>query len=204
MNGAGGADGAARRRAAVVAVLVAATVPNMVCATGRTPDLNRGLASWLIVGQSPIPERLLVQRYPMGGPPVDAGLDMDGAMAALGPAEGDVVATFSFDSQVSESFLVSLGRLARRDPKVVGVCLHPESVAAGPRPRGLIVATRGGDGWPTGALIRRSFEDYYGWDDAYEAVIARLDELRASATLVEQRDLAQGETLTVWRIAPGP
>ncbi len=191
-----------RRLYAAIGLIGLATVPNASNAVGLNPDMNRGLISWVLIGQSPILEELLGQRYPVGGPAQDVGLDMDAVMASVDPAEGAIVAAFSDGSQVSESFLVSLGRVARRDPRVVGVCLHPEGVASGPRPVGLVVTHRDGDGWPTAEQIRRSFTDYYGWQDAYEAVIDRLDDLRASAVLVDQRPLTQGETVTVWTISP--
>lgn len=195
--------GADRRRlGGVIALLGLASLPNVTNAVGLAPDMNRGLVSWVLMGQSPIREELLGQRYPVGGPARDVGLDMDAVMASIDAPPGAIVAAFSDGSQVSESFLVSLGRIARQDPRVVGVCLHPEGIAQGPRPVGLVVTHRDGDGWPTDEAIRRSFTDYYGWQDAYEGVIDRIDRLRADATLADQRDLTQGERVSVWRIAP--
>jgi len=192
----------------VVALVAVASVPTALNVRPGLVDLNRGMASWLLLGQSPIQEWLLVQRYPVGGPPQDLDLDVSALVSTLrsaGLSDDTPIAALSLDSQVSESFLVSLLRIERHNHRTHGVTRHQEEFVRGiPAAGALVVAHRDGDGWPESGAIVDVFANYYGWDEVYRPVLDRMAALQPLAVQLDQRPLGEEDTLTVWRLGPSP
>jgi hypothetical protein len=191
--------------AAVVALLVLAAAPTALNVRAGLLDFDRGLASWLLLGQSPIRDDLVAPRYPLGVAPADHGVAVDEVIAALeqaGVGRSEPIAAFSFDSQVSESFLVSLLRIERRNFHTQGVSLHPDQLVQGPAPRALVHVHRGDDPWPSNEDVIEAFRRFRGWDEGHRPVLTRLDELRRGATLLDQRPLAAGDSIDVWLLTP--
>ena len=189
-----------------VALLILASLPSALTVRGGVLDLNRGLVSWLLLGQSPIREDLMGHRYPLGGPPTWHGVEVDDVVevlrrAGVGPQEP--IAVFTLGAQVSESFLVSLCRMERGNVHAMGVILHADQVADGePPPAALVTVVRSGRAWPSREDLVRAISLYDGWDDAYEPLLDRMEQLRAGATLVDQRPLPQEESIAVWTLSP--
>jgi len=196
-----------RRSALVVAValVVLASVPSVLNVRSGLLDLDRGLVSWGLLGQSPIREDLIGHRYPLGGPPSWHGVDVEELVAGLrGAGVGDdgPVAAFTLGAQVSESFLISLLRMERGNMHAMGVTLHSDQVIQGrPPPAAVVTVTRSGRLWPERQDVVRAVSLYDGWDDAYEPLLDQMEQLRAGAVLLEQRSLPEGETLAVWVLA---
>ena len=196
-----------RRGAAVaVALIVLASAPTVLCVRAGLIDLDRGLVSWLLLGQSPIREELLGHRYPLGGAPSWPGVEVDQVVSALrgaGVGDDQPIAVFTLGAQVSESFLVSLCRMERGNVGVMGVTLHPDQVVQGqPPPAALVTVVRSGRAWPSRQDVTRALSMYDGWDDAYLPLLDRVEELRGGATLVDQRPLPEDESIAVWTLAP--
>ncbi len=204
----GAALDAARRRlgrsgAIGAAALVAlAWLPNSVNGGPEPPDWNPGVASWLVAGSSPLPEAWIGRRYPMGGPPVDHGIDLSALpdwLAQHGIGRDDLVLAMSVDSQVTESYLLSLARIARRSVALIGFTLHPDAVVERHgQARALLYVTRSGEEFPTAEEVRLAHEQYFGWDEGYSALLGVPDRLRARAAGGFKQDLREGEVLHLW------
>lgn len=184
-----------------VALVSAMSLPTALTVRPEIVDLNPGLAEWLIAGISPIPEPWIGHRYPIGWPPVDSGLHLDEAFDELrerGLEPEDRVLVFAYDTLVTESFLVSLGRITRRSHIVAGASRHPETLLEGPPPKALIVAHRDGIGWPSQEEVIRVYEDFDGFEEDYRPAIEAMDRMKGHGQAIARRRLDGGERLTVW------
>jgi hypothetical protein len=188
----------------VVALILLASVPSFLSVRGGLLDLNRGVGSWLLLGQSPVREDLVGHRYPLGGPPTWHGVEareIASVLRAAGVADDQPIAVFTIAAQVSESFLVSLCRMERGNVHTMGITMHPDQVIHGrPAPAALVTVVRSDRAWPSRQDLVRAMSLYDGWDDAYLPLLDRMDELRVGATLVDQRPLAEGESIAVWTL----
>lgn len=192
--------------ALAVALIALATVPSVLSVRPGLVDLNRGLASWTLLGQSPLREDLLGHRYPLGDPPIWHGVEVDEVVALLrqeGVDDDESIAVFTLGAQVSESFLISLVRIERANLGAMGVTAHSDQVVnERPGPAAMVTVTRSGRAWPERQDVVRAVSLYDGWDPSYEPLLDRLEQLRAGARLVGQRALPEGETIAVWVLAP--
>jgi len=186
---------------AAVSLVALMTLPSVTTSRPELIELNPGVGAWLITGQSPIPAPWIGHRYPIGWAPVDSGLRLDEAFEEL-EAEGlepdDRVLVFAYETMVTESFLVSLGRISRRSHVVAGASRHPETLLEGSPPKALIVAHRDGIGWPSREEVIQVYEEFAGFDEDYRPAIEAMADLSTSARAIARRDLFGGEHLTVW------
>ena len=192
--------------ALAAALLLLATLPNVVLSGPRIPDWEAGLRTWVLLGISPLPESLVGPRYAIAAPPRDTGLAIDALVGWLeeqGIDSTQPILVFTADTRVTDSYLVSLLRIARRSSEVLSFTLGPDAVLErSAEAKALIYVTRDEQQLPTSAQVRAAHEAFFGWQEQHEPLLERVDRVAGRATDGFKRPLAEGETLWVWRLAP--
>ncbi|MEE2829983.1 MAG: hypothetical protein VX498_12405 [Myxococcota bacterium] len=197
-----------RRGTVVVVLLVAAMqVPALLTSSPGLVDIGPSLRSWLLLHQSPLDERVLGGRFPLGGPPVDTGLDMDANFEILrraGVLEGDRIAVFSTpEVQVTEHYQVILGRIAHGGMGIYGLTVHPEGfLTPEGRPTALLFIHRGSEPWPAADDLVRAHDSHDEWKENFEPLKDELESWKSGAELLIERELADSDRLALWRLAP--
>lgn len=164
------------RRPALLGAVAAALVTLPALFTARPgEDLDPGVASWALHHRSPLPERWVGERFPLGQRPDGRALDVGqlaDALDGIGVAEDAPLLVLSTDGQISESQLLSVLRIERRSAAVYGVVVHPEAVVENAGRVQALVDLRGGEGWPNDAAIVGAYEQRFGWEDNPELLAA--------------------------------
>jgi len=196
--------GRAGKSAAVLAIFLI-SLPAFLSAVPGQVDLSRGLGSWLLVHQSPLPASFLGERHELARVPERSGLDLESAIQELKDATGKempVVAAFSADSaQVTEHYQIVLGRIAMGGLGVHGLTTHPEGFIAGTHPpSALFFVHRGGDSWPDRDRLMAAHNEHDRWKPEFEQLAEQLASWRSGASLLATQQLADGEQLSIWRL----
>lgn len=188
--------------AAAAAILLAASVPVVANSWPLEPDWNPGLKTWAVLGQSPLPESVVGRRYPMGGPPRDHGIELEALpdwLAQHGIGPDDLVLALSVDAQVTESYLLSLARMARRSVAIIGFTNHPDGVQERHGDaKALLYITRDGTNFPGPEQVRQAHEQYFGWEPQHAPLLEVVPQLEARATGGFKQQLAGDDVLHVW------
>jgi len=187
--------------------LILAQLPAMLVLKPELADYPPGIRSWLLLNQSPVSEELLGERHPLARSPESSGLDMAGAIRGVQdtldkPALSLVV--FSADNaQVTEHYQVVLGRIGLGSLELRGLTTHPEGfLRSQTPPDALFFVHRGGEDWPSRDRLVAAHESYDQWQPQFEGLVRLLTQWRSGAELLEVQTLADGELLSVWRLAP--
>lgn len=204
---AAGLQAAARRLGAAGAVIgalvvAAATLPAVITSQEQTPDVPPGLRDWILNSRSPLPESWIGERFPLGAPPQDVGLRIEGSLDLLekqGLGEDDLVLVFSDDGLVNESAMWSFGRIHRGNQQVLGLTLDPQGIFEhGHRARALIFVHDTPGSWPQDRNLIAAHERFFGFEEETRPLLPLVRGLRAGATLVEERRLRTETTLSTW------
>lgn len=167
-------------RLALLGAVAAALVTLPALFTARPgEDLDPGVASWALHHRSPLPERWVGERFPLGQRPDGRALDVGqlaDALDGIGVAQDAPLLVLSTDGQISESQLLSVLRIERRSAAVYGVVVHPEAVVENAGRVQALVDLRGGEGWPDDAAIVGAYEQRFGWEEN-PALLAAMREL---------------------------
>ena len=190
-----------------VTTLLAVQLPVPLALNDDAIDLPNGLRSWLFLNRSPISEEFLGHRHRLAHPPERVGLDLPAALGAVGLNTGErgvSVAVFSaHDAQVTESYQVTLGRMATKSVDVFGLTLHPDHfLNVTTPPDVLLYVHRDGLAWPSRAALIEAHERRHAWNPEFEALAERLEQWAVGAQNVGNQELRGGERLSIWRLAP--
>ncbi len=187
----------------VSAVIIASLLPN-AARSGTHPNLPQGaLAGWLVGGASPLPESWIGERFPIGAEPLGLGLDVGGLVqdvARHGTPASAPIAVWSSSSAVSESQLLSLLRMERRNRAADGVTVNPEWFEQAVPALGALVTVHPGAqpcGPPDLETVRREFEIRFGWEDR-PALVQALHAVPTTGTLVRDQLLELDARLCAW------
>lgn len=188
-------------------VALVAQLPALVTLKPELADYPRGLRSWMLLNQSPIPVAVLGERHPLAPSPEASGLDMTAAVTRVQAALGKralTLAVFSADNaQVTEHYQVVLGRIGLGSLELKGLTTHPEGFLRGQAPPdALFFVHRGGEDWPDRDRLVAAHQSYDHWQPEFEELARLLGEWKSGAELLEIQPLADGEQLSVWRLTP--
>lgn len=188
-----------RRVALASALGVLVTLPAILTARPGE-DLDPGVAAWALQNRSPLPERWVGERFPLGQRPDGHLLDVASfadRLEGVGVPANAPVVVLSTDGQVSESQLLSVLRIERRSAAVFGVVVHPETVAERGAEFAALIDLRSASGWPGDDAIIDAHERRFGWEqnDALLAAMRGMGERFGEAS----QPYPVGEsTLQVW------
>ncbi len=197
----------------VAGAVALASWPHLVTAGGVAPDLPLGLRSWTLLGRSPLPEAWIGERFLLGDPPQDLGLNLEEILddlAEQGLSHKEPLLLFSDDPQIAESHLVSLARIHRWSGSALGMTLHPDAVLENGAGAGALVyvqesrETRGalGEIWPDAAQLSAAQGRYFG-GEADPKLLEILLQHRERSQHVGVRQLGNGAVVSSWRLRPG-
>jgi len=184
-------------RAAALVVLALCQLPAVFTVREELLDLPRGMASWALLGMSPLPSEVIGERYPVGDPPRDSLLGLQDRLAELELGPDEELVVFASDAMIAESFLVSLSRIERGTLAVHGVVLHPGSVRELADPRAFLFVTPT-PAWPDDDLIRQAFLDRLDDTDPSQVVEAAAG-WASDVAPVGAVELASGGYAVTWR-----
>jgi hypothetical protein len=190
--------------AASVLLVALASTPAVITSSEQIPDVPPGARDWLLNSRSPLPERWIGERFPLGAPPQDVGLHLEEAINSLrsqGLQDDQLLLVFSDDGIVNESALWSFGRIERGNQRVLGLTLDPQAVLETERPAaGLVFVHDTPGSWPQARNLIGAHERFFGFEDEYQPLIPLVAGLREGATLIEERRLKTETTLSVWML----
>jgi len=189
---------------ASVLLVTLASTPVFITSSEDIPDVPPGARDWLLNSRSPLPEEWVGDRFPLGVPPQDVGLQLPEAIDSLrskGLRDDQLLLVFSDDGIVNESALWSFGRIERRNQRVLGLTLDPQAVLENEHPPAALIFVHDTPGsWPEARNLIGAHERFFGFEDEYKPLIPLIAGLREGATLVEERRLKTETTLSLWML----
>ena len=186
---------------AVLLIAVSST-PTIITSSEEIPDVPPGVRDWLLNSRSPLPEQWIGERFPLGVPPQDVGLNLSDTLQILrdnGLDDDELLLVFSDDGIVNESALWSFGRIDRSNQQVLGLTLDPQAILEQGRDAAALIFVHDTPGsWPQDRNLIGAHERFFGFEDEYRPLLPLVASLRDGATLVEERRLKTETTLSAW------
>jgi len=186
---------------AILLITVAST-PAIVTSSEEIPDVPPGARDWLLNSRSPLPEHWIGERFPLGVPPQDVGLNLSDTLQVLrdnGLDDDELLLVFSDDGIVNESALWSFGRIDRSNQQVLGLTLDPQAILERGREAAALIFVHDTPGsWPQDRNLIGAHERFFGFEDEYRPLLPMVAGLRDGAILIEERRLKTETTLSSW------
>jgi len=163
-------------------------------------DLDPGVVAWTLQNRSPLPERWVGERFPLGQRPDGRRLDIASfadRLEGVGVPTSAPVVVLSTDGQISESQLLSILRIERRSSEVFGVVVHPETVAERGAEFAALIDLRSASGWPDDEAVIDAHERRFGWEQN-EELLAVMREMKQRFGEASQPYPVGESTLQIW------